>query len=114
ADGLRVLGLKLLAHGVLERLQRLETQSLGQLVVDRNFVGGGNGLDGHVERRLLPGKVRRSVVRWEGYVDGLRIASRQPDKLLFESGDELFGADADCRVVVSAAFESRAIHFSGV
>ncbi len=85
--------LELAANDLAQLFSGLETQLLGESVVDLDIFRRRNLLHGHVEFGFLASQVLGSIGFREGDLEGLLVASLEADQLLFKAGDKLAVAD---------------------
>ncbi len=95
-------------HLLLELLEALHAEGLGELVIDGEGAGRLDRLRGDLEGGILAGEVGRRIVRREGDIDGLGLALGDADELILEAGNEAVGAEHHLDVLGAAALEGLA------
>ena len=103
--GARIVGLELIAHALLQHVERVEAELLGEIVVDDD---GRSGLHRvHLDRELglLARELCRAVVLGERDVHRALVAGFCADQLLLEAGHERAAAERQVETIAGAAFE---------
>ena len=108
-----VVALDRAADCVLELVERLHAEALGELVVDLDLARRLDLLHGDVELGLLAGEVRGAVVRREGDLHLAALAGLGADELLLEARDERARAELDLDALALAALELLAVDAAG-
>ncbi len=88
-----VFGLDALAQRLAQRFQRFDAEALGEFVVDRQRLGLGDRLDGHVEFAGLAGEPVDRIILREGRLDDPLLARLDADQRVLEAGNEGVGAE---------------------
>ena len=110
AAGLRlVIGTDRLGDGLLQLLQVVHAEALGELIVDLGLAGRGDRLHGHVELGILTGELLGLVIGREGHLDQTAVADLGTDELVLEAGNEGVGAEFQIDVLTLAALELGAV-----
>ena len=106
---LRVLVAEPLADLLLERVEALGPEALGELVVDLGRLRRLHRLHRHREARLLAGEVLGAVALREGHLHLELVAGLRADELVLEARDEALRAEHQREVLGRAALELDAV-----
>src|ERR1700733_13208097 len=100
-----MLARKALFERILEFRQRLQSERLGEVVVNLDLARRFHRFDGDSKGRILTCDCRRRVILREFDVEGFAFAGFETDKMLFEPGDELAAAQEQWHVLAGSALE---------
>ena len=105
---------QVLAQQILQLVQRLQPNALGELFIDRGFDLSLDGLHLDVEGGEFAGQIGRLIVGREGDFDRFLVADLGALQLLFEAGDEAVRTDHQVGVFGGPAVESHAVQLAEV
>ena len=104
-----VLALNAFAHRGLQLVERIQSERLGEFVVDRDRARRFDRFGGGVEHGLLSGQRRRRIILREGHGDLPVLANADPDQLIFEARNEGAASDHHGDVLGGAALERHTV-----
>ena len=101
--------LQLALDQAAQLLFALETERLGEVVIDDDFRGLAHFTDDDVEGGVLAGEIFIAVIFREGDVQHLLVIGLHADELILEAGDELTRPDLYGHAFALAALEGNAV-----
>ena len=99
--------------GLLELVERFQTELLGKGVVDGNRARRLDCLRRHLELGVFAGKVLVRVIAGKGDLHLPRFARGHADQLILETWNEGPGPDIDTDIAAGAALERHAVERAG-